>query len=1448
MPLFYPFPKSVAQLLLPQVKCMLNVFLLGVLLRPVLLAQPVLVKDIHASFNSSAVADPGLLVSANGVLYYAATHRFTGRELYKSDGTPVGTVLVKDLAPGVAGADPGNLTAGNGVVYFTATDGKSGRELYKSNGTPGGTLRVKDVTLGANGTTFGSFLHANGVLYFTADDGVHGLELWKSDGTEAGTLLVKDITPGTGGSSPTNLRQVNGVLFFTANNHLYKSNGTAAGTVPVKDADAANLTAVGNVLYFTDANTVLYKSDGTTAGTVPVKEVTGAETKIVMLTPYQNLLYFFVENREEFRFELWKSNGTPAGTVLVTSQEGPGPYEVKSIGGSLYWLSQAISSYDGYRLWKSDGTSAGTAVLQEEVCGCYSPLAPRTGYGATHLTNVGGAPYFVRRFDKLSGWGDLVSTSYSIESPAGSVWEGSAVAENLTVVNGALYFTSGGLLYRGNEPVKSSQAGTASASPRQLTPLNNRLYFAANRGLWQSDGTAAGTTAVKNGINAVNLAGANGTLYFSGDDGTQDVIPEYSPYLDPIGHGQELWKSNGTQAGTVRVKEVNPDYQVRCVDEYTGEEVYCEHPNARTVFEPSGSNPTHLTDVNGTLFFTAVHDASGAQSLWKSDGTEAGTVKLKDIAARLLVRVNGMLFYAGGEGASLGLYVSNGTPQGTVLLKAGIDPTWLTPVNNTLYFAAGGSLWKSNGTATGTSVVKSGIAPADLTRVSSTLFFTASESAAGRELYKSDGTAAGTVRVRDIVSGTGSASPASLTPVNGLLYFTASNGTSRGLYRSDGTSAGTVLVKGSITATGLTNVNGIVCFFTAGGLWRSDGTGPGTQRVKDGVPATHTAVLNGVLYFAYDDGYSGEELWKYDPLQCATPTASLALEGSTVCSNGSATVRVKAAQAGVYYQLYSSNVPVGQSLKSSGGDLLLPVPATHLSVGTQAFTVKAFGCTEVTLTQQATITVLPALNPPAVPGKTTASGQTATLTASGAPAGAAYRWYSAASGGNLLFTGASYTTPALTVTTHYYVAAALAGCAESARTKVTVTVSPAGGTTAFRVNAGGNAFATIDARSFAADAYFAGGVVSTATTQGIAGTADDYLYQTGRHGASFAYNFPTGNGSYDVVLHFAETYYGNTVPGGIGSRKFHVNLEGVRKLTDYDIVARAGGALRVAQETFRVNVADGTLTVAFMKGASDNPAVKAIEVLPAGNALTLNAGGGAWVTAAGKRFYPDSYYASGSVSGISSGDILNTTDDALYRDARVGVCSYGLPSGNGTFDVVLHFAETYWGSRAAGGVGSRKFNLYVENVKRLSEYDIFASAGGAMRAKQETIRVTVIDGVLNLYFAKGTADNPAVSAIEVIPVALAARVAAPSTDAGDGNVKLYPNPVVGTLTVGLPFPAGEVDATTITDAAGNAKLLNAHWVSAESEVQIEVGRLPAGLYLLKIEAHNGHRVLKFVRQ
>jgi hypothetical protein len=270
--------------------------------------------------------------------------------------------------------------------------------------------------------------------------------------------------------------------------------------------------------------------------------------------------------------------------------------------------------------------------------------------------------------------------------------------------------------------------------------------------------------------------------------------------------------------------------------------------------------------------------------------------------------------------------------------------------------------------------------------------------------------------------------------------------------------------------------------------------------------------------------------------------------------------------------------------------------------------------------------------------------------------------------------------------------------------------------------------------------------------------------------------------------------------------------------------------------------------VAFLKGSADNAAIKAIEVLPAGSALAINSGGGAFTTGAGKKFAADVYYASGSVSSIASGEVAGTTDDALYRNARFGPnFSYGIPSGNGTFDVILHFAETYWGYRATGGAGSRKFDVYVEGAKRLSGYDVFAKAGGAMRAVRETLRVTVSDGVLNLYFAKGTADNPFVSAVEVVP-ATAARVAAGEPAAEEGQVHLYPNPVRDKFSVKLPFAASQVKATAITDAAGTVHLVDAHEVAAEDQLQLSVGSLPPGFFLLRLDTELGYRVVKFTKQ
>jgi hypothetical protein len=403
---------------------------------------------------------------------------------------------------------------------------------------------------------------------------------------------------------------------------------------------------------------------------------------------------------------------------------------------------------------------------------------------------------------------------------------------------------------------------------------------------------------------------------------------------------------------------------------------------------------------------------------------------------------------------------------------------------------------------------------------------------------------------------------------------------------------------------------------------------------------------------------------------------------------------------------------------------------------------------------------------------------------------------------------------------------------------------------AFRVNAGSYGFSTVDGRFFEADRYFSGGTAETIYYWDIAGTADDFLYQSGRSGAAFAYNLPTGNGYCDVVLHFAETYYGSVAAGGAGSRQFHVDMEGTRKLTNYDVFAKAGGAKRARQEVFRVQVTDGTLNVNFLKGAAGDPAVKAIEVLPAGSALAINAGGGDFTTATGKVFAADVYYAHGSLSGVPDGEVANTADDALYRSARTGTAfSYGLPSGNGTFDVTLHFAENYFGYRSGGGIGSRRFNVDIEGVRRLTDYDIFAAAGGAMRAVKRTLRVTVADGILNLYFSRGSASNPSVSAIEVAAVTGARLAGASAGENGAENLRVlvYPNPVSDKLTVRLPFPARQVTGTAVVTATGESLVQQGHHVRGEYELEIPVAHLGAGLHLLRLDSEHGRQVVRFVK-
>ena len=173
------------------------------------------VKDINIGTVGSLPAE---MTEYNGLFYFSADNGTSGQELWVSDGTEAGTVLLKDIQAGhKKGSAPAGFTVYNGLLYFSADDGLNGRELWASDGTTAGTTLFKDIHAGTNqGSAPTGLTVFNGKLYFAANDGVNGREMWESDGTAAGTVLNSDINAGSSSSSPASLEVVDGKLYFQA--------------------------------------------------------------------------------------------------------------------------------------------------------------------------------------------------------------------------------------------------------------------------------------------------------------------------------------------------------------------------------------------------------------------------------------------------------------------------------------------------------------------------------------------------------------------------------------------------------------------------------------------------------------------------------------------------------------------------------------------------------------------------------------------------------------------------------------------------------------------------------------------------------------------------------------------------------------------------------------------------------------------------------------------------------------------------------------------------------------------------------------------------------------------------------------------------------------------------------------------------------------------------------
>src|SRR6478735_5463415 len=383
--------------------------------------------------------------------------------------------------------------------------------------------------------------------------------------------------------------------------------------------------------------------------------------------------FYFLANDGTTDFELWKSDGTPSGTFLLKDinplggQNGSRPLFV--FNGNMYF--NADDGVHREELWKSDGTSAGTVLLKD-----ISTAASSSPYGFTNYNNE-------LYFYAYEGMGYYLYKSDGTTS--GTINTGvTAGGAHPIVFNNELYFTSlGRALWKTdgftNQAVTAKSINVdnsiAVGGPGEMIIYNNALYFTANDAtinynseLWKTDGTDLGTVKVSE-INPAASSNPkeyfvfNSFLYFIADNGTDGI---------------ELWMTDGTDVGTVMVKDINPG---------------------------GNANPTGFVIYNNEFYFSA-DDGIHGDELWKSDGTSAGTIMLMDINAS-------------GDSWPLADKEYNGIEY-----------------NGFLYFCAddginGGELWKTDGTLSGTTMVNDtspgsdGIFPSQLFTFGSDLFFTA---------------------------------------------------------------------------------------------------------------------------------------------------------------------------------------------------------------------------------------------------------------------------------------------------------------------------------------------------------------------------------------------------------------------------------------------------------------------------------------------------------------------------------------------------------------------------------------------------------------------------------------------------------------------------------------------------------------------------------------------------
>ncbi|WP_265593963.1 ELWxxDGT repeat protein [Haloferula sp. BvORR071] len=755
-------------------------------------------------------------------IYFFGSESSHGSELWTSDGTPTGTRLVKDLKPGTSLSGIGMVGQVNGILLFYVADADV-KGLWRSDGTAEGTFQIAS-PLGGNG------LIQDGLYWFYAGQAED--QLWRTDGTLAGTFAVTAApaaarAPRSSVSqpyyppydTPPTLKHIAGlgddVYFATKAGRLLKSSGTSESTFDLGTPSVAilDLRPAGSWIS-TFCDSWDWRAFRGNEFVKLVETQTWSDARDA--GGWADLHFVALLNSTTYRWWLWSSDGTPAGTKplkqLPYAAKAPTAFAVR--GQKLYFV--ADDERLGAEPWVSDGSPEGTHLLKDINRGEYGSQVSgfhQLGNEVYFSANDGKQRRLWRTDGSLKGTKPLAGQAKGLNVSSISITHQDDSLYFPAVKNGYFGLWQHNVATRKSSELTRLGAGTGNALQTSsdygdfhIVPFGDSAVFLAGDGrnntLYISDGTAAGTlpleTVPRNSwgwsatdhlvlgdqilfLNKEKSRLRRRTLHVSdGSARSAKLIPgipakTYPAYLtDMVRSGEwaylmgdrEIWASRGDAPGTFSLFKSDSIVSTSLVAgpggaffQTTDRSLWnADAESGQVARVRDGSSwlykPEHLHQLGNLLLFTDNHD------LWRSDGTNQGTSKIKAL----------------GDG-----YLSGFTVSGDFL-----------------WFTVGYELWRSDGTEAGTFAVATfGIGIGELgAGLENSVFFSGWDENHGWELWTSDGTPEGTRLLKDIAPGSArSSSPGSFALVGDTIYFAAEDGIhGRELWKSDGSEAGTFMV------------------------------------------------------------------------------------------------------------------------------------------------------------------------------------------------------------------------------------------------------------------------------------------------------------------------------------------------------------------------------------------------------------------------------------------------------------------------------------------------------------------------------------------------------------------------------------------------------------------------------------------------------------------------------